>query len=86
MGYFKRGDIMIEIKSLFGKWHKVKKEQAKDAILFRLPHIVGAHREKTFEYINHNILRGIKVEELLSDEEIGPASLNLIKGPTKEVE
>ena len=69
---------MIQIKTLFGKWIEVTKEQAKKYISMRLYNIACKHKKDTINYINENILKGIKFEELFLKEELSPVVLNLI--------
>ena len=48
---------MIQIKTLFGEWKEVTKEQAKDCILLRIQNLACKHKQNTIEYINQNILK-----------------------------
>lgn len=69
---------MIQTKTLFGEWIEVNKEQAKKCISIRLYNLACKYKKDTINYINENILKGIKCEELLLKEELSPIVLNLI--------
>lgn len=63
----------VLVKTLFGNWKEVTKEQAKDYIEHRLYNLSCFHKKDTFNYINENILNGIKVEELITKDDLNSA-------------
>lgn len=66
---------MIQIKTLFGEWKEVTKEQAKDCVMLRVYNLSCKYKKNTIKYINENILKGIKFDELISKEELTPSVL-----------
>lgn len=71
---------MIEINLIFSGWHQTTKEKARYYILDRLYTLSGRFKKDTFKYINENILRGIKVEDLIVDADLVPAIKENIYG------
>ena len=71
---------MIQIKTLFGEWKEVTKEQAKSYIMLRIYNLSCKYRQNTIDYINKNILKGIKFEDLVLKEELNPTVLYEIYG------
>lgn len=61
---------MIQIKTLFGERITVTKEQAKKFIMLRIYNLSCKYKKNTINYINQNILKGIKFEDLISKEEL----------------
>ena len=63
--------MKIEIKSPFGSWKIVSKEEAKRYIKFVYCNIIsGINHKQKYEYINRKRLRGITAEELLGEVKI----------------
>lgn len=71
---------MIQVKTLFGEWKEVAKEQAKAYIMLRIYNLSCKYRQNTIDYINKNILKGIKFEDLVLKEELNPTVLYEIYG------
>ena len=71
---------MIQTKTLFGEWKEVTKEQAKSYIMLRIYNLSCKYRQNTIDYINKNILKGIKFEDLVLKEELNPTVLYEIYG------
>lgn len=71
---------MIQVKTLFGEWKEVTKEQAKAYIMLRIYNLSCKYRQNTIDYINKNILKGIKFEDLVLKEELNPTVLYEIYG------
>lgn len=71
---------MIQIKTLFGEWKEVTKEQAKACIMLRIQNLACKHKQNTVEYINQNILKGIKMQDLISKSELSIATISVIYG------
>lgn len=71
---------MIQVKTLFGEWKEVTKEQAKSYIMLRIYNLSCKYRQNTIDYINKNILKGIKFEDLVLKEELNPTVLYEIYG------
>lgn len=57
---------MIEIKSWFTDWHEVNKEQAIKFVKVLLNGMLIS-RDKKYDYIEKNHLRGISIKELLGE-------------------
>lgn len=71
---------MIQIKTLFGEWKEVTKEQAKACIMLRIQNLACKYKQNTIEYINQNILKGIKMQDLISKSELSIATISEIYG------
>lgn len=56
---------MIEIKRPITGWHKVSQDEAKRYVLHMMGNITAIPSSAKVEYINHNMLRGITVQELI---------------------
>lgn len=57
----------IQVRSLFGEWKTVTREQAKSLVLFVFQHNWNLRKATRNQYMNSQRLRGVTVEELLDE-------------------
>lgn len=59
---------MIEYKFIVGGWKEITKEQAKQVVKNQMAGITTMKDEDKIKYIEEKKIRGIKVKELLKEE------------------
>ena len=62
---------MIQIRAYYGDWKTVEEEHAKNFVIWNLTNMpaISSLKER-IKRVNEKHLRGIKVEELLTEEEL----------------